>query len=349
MGRKKKAEEAGVDLPEQPDLEVLAEQLARAYEEAGIELPGGSDAPPDHVPELPGDATRSSTEPANELDSLPPADDPTVEELLELVVDLGDGAAAEAAPGQRHAPQPAAPPSSQATSASSMGQAQGADDDEVEGSADAEDAGEDEELPEEDTDLESTEQELLDDRPPEDEPVELVTIVEALLFVGARPVRPEDVASKLPGTSTEEVQKAIVSLARQYAKQARPYRVVRTAKGYLTRLLPEFAHVHKKPTRKRSVQLSPAALEVLAIIAYRQPISLEEIDKLRSARSGGLLKQLLARRLVEPVPGSENRKGKTRYRTTARFLQVFRLASLGDLPRPDFSAATELHGASKAS
>jgi segregation and condensation protein B len=170
-------------------------------------------------------------------------------------------------------------------------------------------------------------------------PINLRSLVEALLFVGGKPVEPQQVAERVPETSATQVEEAIQEIASRYDRQCRPYMVVRSARGYLLRLRPQYAGLLQNGgPRKRVVRLSQAAIDVLALVAYGQPITARQIDQIRSVDSSHVLRHLERRGLVSRVPGTERRGKKTEYVTTPRFLEVFHLASLGDLPRPDFSA-----------
>jgi segregation and condensation protein B len=86
----------------------------------------------------------------------------------------------------------------------------------------------------------------------------------------------------------------------------------------------------------REARLSPAAIDVLALVAYRQPATKQEIDSIRGTESGHLLRQLVRRRLIDIVHRTESlleKKREVSYGTTERFLELFGLKSLEDLPQ----------------
>jgi segregation and condensation protein B len=161
------------------------------------------------------------------------------------------------------------------------------------------------------------------------------SIVEALLFVGHpqnQPLTNRQVASYLRGVSPQEVDALIEQLNVQYAEQSAPYRIVSVGAGYRMELHPAFAWLSDRfYGRVREAKLSQAAVDLLAIVAYHQPISRDEIDRLRGQSSGATLAQLVRRQLLQ-VAHTPDRPRKKVYRTTDRFLDLFGLESLEDLP-----------------
>ena len=154
-------------------------------------------------------------------------------------------------------------------------------------------------------------------------------IVEALLFAGGQPLTPDRAAAVVRGLSPEHVRELIDELNRTYRRQNRPYMIQPTDKGYVLSLRPRYQSVverlHGGP---REARLSKAAVEVLSLIAFRQPATRAEIDGQRGADSAALIRQLVRLGLVAVLPGD----GPT-YGTTARFLELFHLRSLDDLPQ----------------
>jgi len=137
------------------------------------------------------------------------------------------------------------------------------------------------------------------------------------------------------GVSPGEVDHLIRELNTLYERDEAPYRIEFTSTGYRLVLLPEFERMRDKfYGRVREAKLSPAALEVLSIIAYKQPVTAEEISQLRGASHAAVLASLVRRRLVRlerpPEPG-----GRPRYWTTERFLRLFGLENLSALPRSE--------------
>lgn len=158
-------------------------------------------------------------------------------------------------------------------------------------------------------------------------------ILEALLFVGGVPLTVERATAIIRGLTPEQFEHHLTTLNRVYRRQGRPYGIVRQGEGYVLALRPRFAEVSGKLYGgPREARLSTAALDVLALVAYRQPATKAEIDSLRGAESGSLLRQLIRRGLVTIVQRGEASQRDVAYGTTGRFLEFFGLASLDDLP-----------------
>ncbi|HJQ81177.1 MAG TPA: SMC-Scp complex subunit ScpB [Lacipirellulaceae bacterium] len=164
------------------------------------------------------------------------------------------------------------------------------------------------------------------------------SVVEALLFVG-RPdndyTSAREMASVMRGVSPKEIDSAVAELNVIYDADATPYTIERSSSGYRLALRPEFDRMRDKfYGRVREAKLSPAALEVLSIIAYKQPLSAEEISELRGAPSGAVLSTLVRRRLVR-LEHAQNAGQAARYWTTDRFLRLFGLENLAALPHSE--------------
>jgi segregation and condensation protein B len=163
-------------------------------------------------------------------------------------------------------------------------------------------------------------------------PPPLIRILEALLFVGGPPLTAQRAAEVVRGLGEAEFQEAIDSLSRAYRSQGRPYQIQLQGHGYLLTLKPRFSSVREKLFGGvREARLSQAAVDVLSLVAYKQPATRQEIDALRGADSGGVLRQLIRHGLValQRLEGDS----ESRYVTTPRFLQLFGLNSLDDLPQ----------------
>ena len=159
--------------------------------------------------------------------------------------------------------------------------------------------------------------------------------VEALLFSSSRPVRESDIAEAVDA-SPEAVAEALVSLAEEADAPARGIRLERVAAGWRFVTRPEFDSLlrrfHEVTERSR---LSLAALETLAIIAYRQPITLPEIQEVRGVNSSSVLTTLLEKKLVTTAGRKSVVGTPFLYRTTRDFLVRFGLNEIEDLPQPD--------------
>lgn len=162
------------------------------------------------------------------------------------------------------------------------------------------------------------------------------SIIEALLFVGrgdGQPLTCEQLSGLMRGVRAAEVEELIQELNALYAAQRRPYRIVGSGPGFALTLLPDWQGVADRLRGKqRQARLSLAAIEALSIVAYEQPISGEEIQRLRGVSSAGVLAQLVRRQLLRAERTAEQPR-QLIYSTTDRFLQFFGLASLADLPR----------------
>ena len=159
-------------------------------------------------------------------------------------------------------------------------------------------------------------------------------IVEALLFVGGPPLTAKRVGEIIRGFSPEQFTEALDTLNRAYRRQRRPYTIMSSTDGYTLTLRPQYRGVPEKLYGgQREARLSTAAVDVLALVAYRQPATKAEIDGLRGADSGGLLRQLVRRGLVQVVYRADAVHPEVSYGTTPRFLEWFGLQNLDDLPR----------------
>jgi len=170
------------------------------------------------------------------------------------------------------------------------------------------------------------------DTAPEPDPVR---IVEALLFAADSPVSAGRIAQVLGRRSdASAVRRMVDELNAFYSQHSRPYEIVEIGGGFQLLTRPEYkkwiAELHR---HRRMEKLSPSAIETLALVAYRQPISRATIDDIRGVQSGPLLRSLVDRGLVKVV-GYQNVPGRPRlYGTTRLFLEQFGLASLRDLPK----------------
>jgi segregation and condensation protein B len=171
-----------------------------------------------------------------------------------------------------------------------------------------------------------------------DGPVTPRAIVEAILFVGHpenEPIPGERIARLLRGVEPREVDQLVRDLNDEYEAAGYPYEIASAGAGYRMQLRSEFADTRNRfYGRLRQARLSQAAVDVLAIVAYYQPVTQQQVDRMRQARSGRILAQLLRRGLlrVELEPDSPPAR---RYRTTDRFLELFGLDSLDSLPRSE--------------
>jgi segregation and condensation protein B len=167
-----------------------------------------------------------------------------------------------------------------------------------------------------------------------DPAIEAQQVVEALLFVGGQPMPAKRLLDVLGGRfSQEQLDELLDSLARRYAVQQRPYQLLLGEGGYSLQLREEFEPIRGRVYGHgpKEVKLAQDALEILAIIAYQQPITRQQIEETERANIPANLRQLLRRQLVSLERSATDNSQV--YRTTARFLELFGLASLSDLPQ----------------
>lgn len=165
-------------------------------------------------------------------------------------------------------------------------------------------------------------------------PPPAMRIIEALLFVGGEPLTAKRAREIMRGLNQEQFDAAIDQLNSDYRRQNRAYAILPRDAGWVLTLRPRYRHlIDKLYGGVREARLSTAAVDVLALVAYRQPVTKAEVDTLRGAESAALLRQLVRRGLVHimPLPGGKARE--VVYATTAKFLEMFGLASLDDLPK----------------
>ncbi len=165
-------------------------------------------------------------------------------------------------------------------------------------------------------------------------PVSPRSVVEALLFVGSldnQPLPAAKAAELMRGVTPGDVAELIDELNDRYRSNGCPYKVVGDGSGYRMSLRKTFHSIRNKFYGKvREARLSQAAIDTLAIVAYRQPLTSEQVSQLRGTPSGHLLSQLVRRQLLELERSAGSRK--TFYRTSKRFLEMFNLENLKDLP-----------------
>lgn len=172
----------------------------------------------------------------------------------------------------------------------------------------------------------------------------LAAKLEALLFVHSKPVSARRLAELVEITSVIPIKQALEFLARRYDETGSAFSLQNLAQGYMLTTRPEHDDLLKKLVREREAQkLSPATLEALAIIAYKQPISRTELENIRGAGVDHLVRALLDRGLVKVGDRDGSKPGAPAlYVTTAEFLRAFGLKSISELPtEADLSAGAQ--------
>lgn len=164
--------------------------------------------------------------------------------------------------------------------------------------------------------------------------VPLPARVEALLFAAAEPLPLKRLRELTACPDARAVRDAVEALARDYAAAGRAFRIEEVAQGFQLRtteaVAPVVARLGRRPADER---LSSAALETLAVIAYRQPVLRVDVEKIRGVACGEVLRALQERGLVRVAGRAELPGSPLLYGTTQRFLEVFGLRDLQDLPR----------------
>lgn len=156
-------------------------------------------------------------------------------------------------------------------------------------------------------------------------------VTEAIILAAPEPI-PLARLARLVRCKQAEVKALVGELNGAYVEQGRAFEICEVAGGYQIRTLPEFAELLQGVQTSRPLRLSPAALETLAIVAYRQPVTRAEVEHVRGVDAGAVMRSLLERNLVR-ISGHREVPGRPMlYGTTRRFLEVLGLASLDDLP-----------------
>jgi len=161
-------------------------------------------------------------------------------------------------------------------------------------------------------------------------------VLEAMLFVGRpdnQPLPREQLAGVMRDIQPAEIDQLVEQLNRRYDADGTPYRIVSRGAGYRLELRAIFEPVRNKfYGRTRQARLSRAAIDVLAIVAYRQPVTADTIKEIRGTASGAILSQLVRRQLIAISRPKEAPRVRE-YTTTDRFLRLFGLGDLEELPR----------------
>lgn len=164
---------------------------------------------------------------------------------------------------------------------------------------------------------------------------EVKKILEALLFVSERPLGLEELKDLIKSdySNTSNMENILNELKDEYTSLDKPYEIKFVGEGWTFATKSEYSPWIKKLLKEKTVlKLSPSALETLAMIAYKQPITRAEIDDIRGVESSGVIDTLLERRLIKIVGKKEALGRPLLYGTTQDFLRHFGLAHLSELP-----------------
>jgi len=158
-------------------------------------------------------------------------------------------------------------------------------------------------------------------------------IVEALLFAAEKPLTVREIHACMPEAKPADIKSALKTLEFEYDSMARSFVLKEVANGYQFRSRSAYGPYIMKMLQTSPTRLSRAALETLAIIAYRQPILRQEVERLRGVDVGGILRTLLEKGLIR-IMGRKDLPGRPLiYGTTKRFLEVFDLQDIDSLPK----------------
>lgn len=162
---------------------------------------------------------------------------------------------------------------------------------------------------------------------------QLKAIIESLIFVSDAPLSLERIKEVLGEVNKKDLQRLVLELIEEYQQAAgRGFFLTEVAEGYQFRTRPEYADWIRKLKKTKPSSLSQPALETLAIIAYRQPVTRMDVEKIRSVDCGGVLRTLLEKKLIHII-GRKDLPGKPLvYGTSKKFLEVFGLKDLASLP-----------------
>jgi segregation and condensation protein B len=156
--------------------------------------------------------------------------------------------------------------------------------------------------------------------------------LEALIFAADGPIGTAALRRAFPRVTPAQIAAGVAAINASLEATGRPYEIAEVAAGYRFRTRPQFAEVILSATPERKIRLSRPALETLALIAYRQPLTRAEIEDLRGVDCGAVVKSLLERDLARIV-GRRDAPGRPAlYGTSATFLETFGLRALSDLP-----------------
>jgi len=175
---------------------------------------------------------------------------------------------------------------------------------------------------------------------------QLKYIIESLLFVAEDPLTVDKLRTIIETAEAIDIRDALQTLSQEYEQRGGGFWLSEVAGGWQMRSRPEYHEWIKKMLQPSPQRLSKAALETLAIIAYKQPIIRADIEYIRGVDCGGVLRQLMERKLIRVLGRKEIAGRPLIYATTKLFLEMFDLKSLNDLPTPaelaEFGANLEI-------
>ncbi len=163
---------------------------------------------------------------------------------------------------------------------------------------------------------------------------DIKNIIESLLFVAEDPLTIDGIKKVLDSTDSNAIRNVLNELSSEYEARKGGFFLREVAGGFQIRTRPEYSQWIRRLLRPNPLRLSNAALETLAIVAYKQPVIRSDIEHLRGVDCGGILRMLLERKLIRVVGRKEIPGRPMIYTTTKKFLELFELKDLKDLPSP---------------
>ena len=163
---------------------------------------------------------------------------------------------------------------------------------------------------------------------------DIKNIIESLLFVAEDPLTMDSIKKVLDSTDSNAIRNVLHELSSEYEARKGGFFLREVAGGYQIRTRPEYSQWIRRLLKPNALRLSNAALETLAIVAYKQPVIRSDIEHLRGVDCGGILRMLLERKLIRVVGRKEIPGRPMIYTTTKKFLELFELKDLRDLPSP---------------
>ena len=163
---------------------------------------------------------------------------------------------------------------------------------------------------------------------------DLKNIIESLLFVAEEPLTVDKLKRVLETADGNEIRSTLQDLSQEYEARGGGFRLCEVAGGFQLRSRSEYHEWIKRMLQPSPQRLSKAALETLAVVAYRQPVIRSDIEHIRGVDCGGVLRQLMERKLIRVLGRKEIPGRPLIYATTKLFLELFDLKDLKDLPTP---------------
>jgi len=163
---------------------------------------------------------------------------------------------------------------------------------------------------------------------------QLMSIVEALVMASPEPLPTRRISQVVEDATPSKVVDAVEALNRRYAENGSSFRIREIAGGYQFHILPDYiGYVEELFTRHRKMRLTRAALETIAIIAYRQPVTKTEVEHIRGVACDGVLQNLIEKNMITIVGRAKTVGKPLQYGTTDEFLKFFGLNAIDSLPK----------------